>query len=320
MDYLFLINPVAGSGLGARIADEIEGGVQCPSFSIQTVFTDPKRIENQVLSLTGSKKLIVIAGGDGTVSTVTRILSKLVNPPPFAILPLGTGNDIARSLGWWDVWDTGGLPLFFTALANGRVEPIDVWSLGHGDTFLGYMGIGLDASIVRSFDKMRRYFKNSAAPSIRQNKLFYLLAGIKSIIRNTVKGSIPELDISLTDHTGKKDSFTLKGNFSFILSNIEYYAGGGRLSKGADRSDGILNIYKLDDMCEYIKFLAKGRFAPLSAQIRPITAKLINIAVKTPVQIQLDGEWAGEKRPGDVISVELARVIAAFLPPKDFFA
>jgi diacylglycerol kinase family enzyme len=320
MDYLFLINPAAGSGLGKRVADELENGQYNTGLSIQTVFTDPKRIEAQVISLTGGKKLVVIGGGDGTVSTITGILTKLVNPPPFAILPLGTGNDIARGLGWWDIWNTGGLPLFFTALANGKVEPIDIWSSGGDDTFLGYMGLGLDASIVHSFYKMRKYFGGHIKPGVKQNKLFYLCAGLKNIIKNIMKGATPEIDISITNSRNLIESFTLKGNFTFIIANIEYYAGGGRLSQNADCSDGLLEIYRLDDMGAYLKFLAKGRISPFSGQLISDKAKIIDILVKKPVPIQIDGEWSDEKRQGKSIRIELLGAIPALLPPEDFFA
>jgi diacylglycerol kinase (ATP) len=46
----------------------------------------------------------VIAGGDGTICSVLNYIKtipewSMVNPPA-AILPLGTGNDLSRSLGW----------------------------------------------------------------------------------------------------------------------------------------------------------------------------------------------------------------------------
>lgn len=49
---------------------------------------------------------IIVGGGDGTIASVINYFKtcdinnwKLENPP-IAILPLGTGNDLARSLGW----------------------------------------------------------------------------------------------------------------------------------------------------------------------------------------------------------------------------
>lgn len=43
---------------------------------------------------------LIIAGGDGTVASVINHVKSLDWNPPIAILPLGTGNDLSRALGW----------------------------------------------------------------------------------------------------------------------------------------------------------------------------------------------------------------------------
>jgi len=51
-------------------------------------------------SLANSKNLVVVAGGDGTVGKVAQRL--IGHRTPLAILPTGTANNLARSLGFTD--------------------------------------------------------------------------------------------------------------------------------------------------------------------------------------------------------------------------
>ena len=55
------------------------------------------------MALRGSWDLIVVAGGDGTVSKVARTIGNV--DLPFAILPIGTANNIARAVGITDEID-----------------------------------------------------------------------------------------------------------------------------------------------------------------------------------------------------------------------
>jgi diacylglycerol kinase (ATP) len=83
--------------------------------------------------------LVVVAGGDGTVSAAARLLAG--RRIPLAILPLGTANNIARSLG-----TDGSIEQVIRSWSSARRQPLDVGvALGKwGESrFLEAVGTGL---------------------------------------------------------------------------------------------------------------------------------------------------------------------------------
>lgn len=87
--------------------------------------------------------LVVAAGGDGTVRGVALTLAKLGSSAPLAPLPLGTANNIARTLGL-----VGTTEELLRGLARPYCRPFDLgrirapWGEAH---FLEAFGVGLFA-------------------------------------------------------------------------------------------------------------------------------------------------------------------------------
>ena len=92
----------------------------------------------------GDAECVVVAGGDGTVARAGRVLAG--GPVPMAILPLGTANNIARSLG-----DIHGDVEQLAARWRGQVVKIDVGVVeahGRAHRFLESVGCGLVTSCI----------------------------------------------------------------------------------------------------------------------------------------------------------------------------
>lgn len=102
------------------------------------VVDDVSRRKHLTAALKRACDLVVVAGGDGTVGNATQCLAR--TGVPFAILPLGTANNIARTLGLEgtseqliDAWRQGVVHGFDQALARRgeRTRPF-IESLGFG--------------------------------------------------------------------------------------------------------------------------------------------------------------------------------------------
>jgi diacylglycerol kinase family enzyme len=90
---------------------------------------------------------VVVAGGDGTISTAAAILAG--GKIPLGVLPLGTLNHFAK-----DVGIPLTLPEAVRAIAHGTVRQVDVGEV-NGRIFVNNSSIGLYTHMVRRRDAMR---------------------------------------------------------------------------------------------------------------------------------------------------------------------
>lgn len=82
---------------------------------------------------------VLVCGGDGTVGWVLNAIDKqnFESPPPVAILPAGTGNDLARVLSWGGglgaVERKGGLYTLLHHIEHAAVTILDRWKVSIED-------------------------------------------------------------------------------------------------------------------------------------------------------------------------------------------
>ena len=87
-------NPEAGSGdhLGAELLARLRDEGHEPVYTT----TEAAALSR---ALADAPDVVLAAGGDGTVGAVARLMAARMPHPPLAILPVGTANNLARSLG-----------------------------------------------------------------------------------------------------------------------------------------------------------------------------------------------------------------------------
>jgi len=113
---------------------------------------------------------ILVCGGDGTVSWILSVLEKMAPDrwPPIAILPLGTGNDLARMHGWGGGYNNESLSLILKQISEAYVSLLDRWELTVVDnkkkgnkvldtkSFTNYLGVGVDAQAALQVCVLKR--------------------------------------------------------------------------------------------------------------------------------------------------------------------
>ena len=187
---------------------------------------------------------VLVCGGDGTVAWVLQALEELTEieqKPPVGILPLGTGNDLARVLGWGGRYDDVLLTNLSQALKTAEPSLLDRWEcnierapgappeedeLGEEGpvVFQNYLGVGVDAAAALKFHKARE--TNPAMfISAATNKLMYGLFGAYDFIFHSHRDLREQVKVFAD---GEEIDLPRDAE-GVILLNINSYAGGVKM-------------------------------------------------------------------------------------------
>ncbi|CAM9861366.1 unnamed protein product, partial [Choristocarpus tenellus] len=92
---------------------------------------------------------LLCCGGDGTVAWLLEAVEQVewrTKRPPLAVLPLGTGNDLARVLGWGGGYEGESLESLLDTIDSAQVTLMDRWSVSVNATGKGMKGMGKGSS------------------------------------------------------------------------------------------------------------------------------------------------------------------------------
>lgn len=231
--------------------------------------------------------LVVIAGGDGSVRAVVRRL--LDQPVKITILPLGTANNIARTLG------IEGAPHDLLAgLADPITRSLDIGRVRLPDQemyFLEGAGCGLFGNAFAAFHRPDGYGHQTDEKSITRS----------------IEAVLTALDMEQTFNLHVTiDGEEFEGKLLALeVLNTPVIGPGLKLSMDADPGDGLLDVVRIrpearDEMWDYMQSL-------LAREV----GELPSVKVNRGKKVQL--RWTGLPLHADarVYAVEKGREISA---------
>jgi diacylglycerol kinase family enzyme len=188
---------------------------------LETTVEDPGEGQARE-ALEAGVDVVIAAGGDGTVRCVAEVLAG--TGVPLGLVPLGTGNLLARNLGI-DLTDP--VSAAYDVL-NGTESTVDVVraTLDHSDdekVFLVMAGLGYDAAIMAdTVDVLKD----------RMGWLAYVEAGIRKLPGKPVKAKI---SIDGARPIGRRIRSVMIGNCGRIMGGVEIFP-------EAKFDDGVLDL------------------------------------------------------------------------------
>jgi diacylglycerol kinase family enzyme len=203
---------------------------------------------NLAAALREPADVVVAAGGDGTV---TKVMQMLPDGATMTVVPLGTANNIANSLGL-----IGGAQDIIRRWNEFAARPFDLWTViagEHHHVILEACGLGIIAATAAELHAMGE--DDSVAPGDK-------LAAARGRLR-AVAARQPAIHVRL-----RCDGCRLEGDY-ILLEFLNVALVGPRLPllAGADWSDGLLDLLFLqaDDRTAFCNWLDSGTPQPWAA-------------------------------------------------------
>ena len=234
---LVFINPKSGGNQGVKLMQKFQWHLN-PRQVFDLSQGGPR------LGLDLYKKVhnlrILACGGDGTAGWVLSAIDEIAiqPPPPISVLPLGTGNDLARAFGWGGSYTDEPIAKILCNIQDGQIVQLDRWNLkvqpNHScitqqqlqqqqqqqqmlteenkgakrelplNVVNNYFSIGVDAHIALSFHEAREAHPERFNSRLR-NKMFYGQAGGKDLLQRKWKDlcNYVNLECDGKDYTGR---------------------------------------------------------------------------------------------------------------------
>ncbi len=282
-----IVNPRSGRGTTEQSWASVAGDVRKYLGPFECEFTRERSDGIRIAEAEAKKgrRLIVAAGGDGTISEVGNGILRAGADTELGILPRGTGGDFRRTLG---IPNNAAKAL--QRIRDGAPRLMDAGRITH---------IGLDGQ------ETSRYFVNTASFGMsgevagKANLSSKLFGGTMTYFAATLKTIFsydhPEIMLSMDDLPAVRLKVV-----TVCLANGPSFGGGMKIAPDAKLNDGLLDVVIIGDMKTMSMMmnshkLYTGSFLSLD-KVKLVRAKKVSA---TPVNgdaevlLEVDGETPG---------------------------
>ena len=275
MRLALIANPKAGRNRGLVAAQAAEAEFRQAGWEVTTKLTgaagDATRLARSA-ALEGFEAVFA-CGGDGTLSEVVNGL--LDTGVPAGIVPAGTGNDFARTIGL-----SREARLAAAQLAQGRAASIDLLEINGGELFgINVLGVGFDARVCQRINRRPRLLGGTTA---------YLLAVAQELL--TYRPTEIKLRVDGEEWEGRA--------LLVAVANAVSYGGGMKIAPQARIDDGLLDVVVVQHLSR-LNFVRsfpqvmKGTHLAHPA-VRAWQGREVEIATGEPSPVLVDGDLRAE--------------------------
>ena len=277
----YIVNPVSHGGAGMKAWAAFQAVCKEPIDPAHVSITERAGHARELAQLARGYDILAAVGGDGTVDEVICGIMEQPEPrPKLAIIPCGTGNDIARTATIFTVADAaaalqeGSTHTFDLIRVDGQIEGRDQYRYAF---IFGNTGF---SCIPMMKPWMKRFLGATRA---------YYLATLRQIF--TYRAPHMRVRVDGEDYNGE--------TYLVVAGNAEWVSGGSmRLSPGALADDGKLNVTIIPSLPLFNIISRLFSSLPTGAHIHEpgvsyITGRKIEIQSDPPAVVDLDGELFG---------------------------
>lgn len=233
---------------------------------------DPPRLVQTVRDvLEDGCELLVLGGGDGTVSSVVDVLAS--SRTALGLLPLGTANDFARTLGVpTDLHEA------CAAIAGGKTVDVDL-GLAGGNYYVNVASVGLAASVTHALSPR---LKRVTGP------LAYPLATAKALSAHQ------PFSARISFPGGEHPPLELDRLLQVAVGNGRFYGGGNVVAPESGIDDRTLDVYTIQhgrwrDLVNVAYHFKTGAFVGSRAARHYRTGR-VTVETEPELAVNLDGE------------------------------